>query len=248
MIAYLVLHIKHCLFRNKQNQFHTCISFPHCNCLEFRGNATVSFSFLSQSNFKRLETLAYSGLFKLQPFNTFLSIWITFLVNGWVKAFKSLGGSFWVDKPNVSTVAFDKLWNSKSPNQSKVKSITDLIINFLLTSNIPVVTSSVNKTMTVNQLKKSRITPAEKARPNCSMSPTCVNATIVLVTEVPIFAPMTIGTAYLEIRHNQIFVNFQENKYLLYFNDSGSHKPDNYWSCSWWTLHDNSDQNAYKNW
>ena len=30
MIAYLVLHIKQSLFRNKQNQFRTCISFPHC--------------------------------------------------------------------------------------------------------------------------------------------------------------------------------------------------------------------------
>ena len=32
MLAYLVFHIKPCLFRNKQNQFRTCISFsfPHC--------------------------------------------------------------------------------------------------------------------------------------------------------------------------------------------------------------------------
>ena len=96
--------------------------------------------------------------------------------------------------------------------------------------------------MTVNQLKKSWTTAAEKARSNCSMSPICVKATIVLVTEVPMFAPITIGMAYLEYENKstQIFPYvcnanttfcLSPNKnwiYLLNFYNTGSNKPDNY--------------------
>ena len=72
--------------------------------------------------------------------------------------------------------------------------------------------------MTVNQLKKSWTTAAEKARSNCSMSPICVKATMVLVTEVPIFAPITIGIAYLQMEYNstQKFPTCNTNNFPIF--------------------------------
>ena len=69
---------------------------------------------------------------------------------------------------------------------------------YSLTNSNPVVTSKTNIIKTVNQLKKSWITAQAKALPNRSSSLIWVIATMVLVIEVPILVPITIGMAYLK--------------------------------------------------
>ena len=47
----------------------------------------------------------------------------------------------------------------------------------------------------------------EKARLKVSLSLTCVMATMVLVTEVPMFAPMTMGTAMCTSREPAVTID-----------------------------------------
>ena len=54
--------------------------------------------------------------------------------------------------------------------------------------------------MTVSQLKKSCTTAQAKDFSNLSASLICVIATILLVIEVPMLVPITMGIAYLEIK------------------------------------------------
>ncbi len=58
------------------------------------------------------------------------------------------------------------------------------------------VTSMGKSTITDSQLNISWTVAAAKARLNSFRSVACINETIVLVTEVPIFAPITIGIAW----------------------------------------------------
>ena len=58
-----------------------------------------------------------------------------------------------------------------------------------------VTTSMGNKTSTVNQLKASCTVAPAKARRKSSLSAICPIDTIVLVTDVPMFAPITMGIA-----------------------------------------------------
>ena len=55
--------------------------------------------------------------------------------------------------------------------------------------------STTKRTMTVSQLNMSWTVAAAKARRNSLRLPICVNETKVLVVEVPILAPITIGIA-----------------------------------------------------
>ena len=63
-----------------------------------------------------------------------------------------------------------------------------------------VMISRGKRTMTESQLNMSWTVAAANARRNSLRSPIWVNETIVLVTEVPILAPITIGIATLTER------------------------------------------------
>ena len=63
------------------------------------------------------------------------------------------------------------------------------------TFELKVMISNVSRTMTEHQLNMSCTVAPEKARLTVSLSLTCVIATRVLVTDVPMLAPMTMGTA-----------------------------------------------------
>ena len=60
--------------------------------------------------------------------------------------------------------------------------------------------STTKRTMTVSQLNMSWTVAAAKARRNSFRSPIWVKETIVLVTEVPMLAPITIGMASETVR------------------------------------------------
>lgn len=62
---------------------------------------------------------------------------------------------------------------------------------------LPNITSTGNRTITVIQLNMSRIVAPANARRNWSLSPACVNETMVLVIDVPMFAPIIGGMANL---------------------------------------------------
>lgn len=60
---------------------------------------------------------------------------------------------------------------------------------------LPVATSSGNRTMTASQLNMSWMVAAAKARRNSRRSEAWPRDTTVLVTDVPMLAPITIGMA-----------------------------------------------------
>lgn len=59
--------------------------------------------------------------------------------------------------------------------------------------------STMKRTITVNQLNMSCTVAPAKALRNSFLLAICVKETIVLVTEVPIFAPMMIGIAIVTV-------------------------------------------------
>ena len=99
---------------------------------------------------------------------TFLSIWITSLVNGSVKTLSSFWSVFLLS----------------------LRSRT-LIIRPVKPFKYPLITSNGRKTSTESQLKLSWTTAPAKARRNSFRSAAWAKETMVLVTEVPMFAPIT---------------------------------------------------------
>ena len=117
---------------------------------------------------------SYFGSFLAHPESTFLFSWIIDLVNGFVKTFRKSGG---LEDPLVSP---------------KVATIAPVIF-----SKYPVHTSTVTRVITDSQLNMSWTVAQAKALLNSSLSDIWVKETMVLVTEVPMLAPMIMGMAVL---------------------------------------------------
>ena len=77
---------------------------------------------------------------------------------------------------------------------------------------LPVITSIGNRTSTVSQLKISWTVAPAKALRKSSLLVICPIDTMVLVTEVPMLAPITIGKASLTVR--TVKVGVSKNKKL----------------------------------
>ncbi len=105
-------------------------------------------------------------------------------------------------------------------------------------------TSTIRSTMTVSQLKISWTVAAANASLNSSRSPIWAIDTIVLVTEVPIFAPITMGMACLKSPKKRKLLEESIDKWMHYSIPDvkyvASHHPDNDWGSGWRALQKNS--------
>ena len=78
------------------------------------------------------------------------------------------------------------------------------------------ITSIAMTSMTVHQLNMSWTVAAEKALRNSSLSPTWAKETIVFVTEVPMLAPKTMGTASCGLRTRKPNYTIKEGFHILH--------------------------------